>query len=112
MSEVFSNIKVTPLKLENSNMRGSGTVTVANALEVRFTITDGKNGLWAKLPSHQFTAKNKESGETEKKWARDVKILDDQLYQQFQEMAIAAYNQALGSSGENQQRPARDSRNF
>jgi DNA-binding cell septation regulator SpoVG len=111
MSEVFTNLKVTPLKNKESSTKASGIVTVSNVLEVRFTISSGKNGLWVKLPQHSFQFKNKETGKEETKYVRDVKIVDEELYKSFQELVIAEYNRIEGG-GASQERPARDNRNF
>jgi len=114
MSEVFTNLKVTPLKDPKGPMKAVGVVTVANLLEVRFIVSSGKNGLFAKLPQHPFTFKDKETGKEETKFVRDVKIIDAELYQTFQNLVVEEFNRVTGGGqGEaSQSRPARDNKNF
>ena len=106
---VFSNIKVTPLKKAAGSIRANGSVTIAGIVDVNFVISDGSNGLWVKLPQHSYKAKDKDSGQEVTRYVRDVKIPDQATAQQLSELAIAEYNRV--ASGEEAQ-PSRDGKPF
>jgi DNA-binding cell septation regulator SpoVG len=112
MSEtVFTNLQVTPLKRDAGNTKASGMVTVADVLTVRFTVSDGKNGLWVKLPQHTFQAENRETGQKETKFVKDVRIIDEGLYKEFTDLVINEYKAKLDNP-EAQSRPAGDKKPF
>lgn len=111
MSEpVFTNLQVTPLKNQESNIKASGQVVVANVMSVRFTIAEGRNGLWVKLPQHTFKAKNRETGVEETKWAKDVRIVDDDLYKQLTDMVLSEFRSKQNNAGN--VAPAQDDKKF
>ena len=106
MSEpTFTNLEVKPLKNRESNIKASGQVTVANVLNVRFTIAEGRNGMWVKLPQHTFKATNKDTGKEETRWAKDVRIVDEDLYKQFTDMVLAEYQTQMNGGTVQQPTP-------
>lgn len=110
-NEVFSNIKVTPLKKVAGSIRANGSVTIAGVVDVNFTISDGSNGLWVKLPQHSYKAKDKDSGQEVTRYVRDVKIQDEALRQELSALAISEYNRVSSGEG-NQSEPAQDGQHF
>jgi len=106
MSDVFTNLKVFPLK-DKGNLKGHGTVTIGGHVEVRFTVLEGKNGIFAGLPGRKGT-KPGEDGKIP--WYADVKIPDEELRNEFQKLVRAEFKKALGqgsnsSAGEDSQVP-------
>jgi len=88
MSELFTDIKVTKLNLDNSKMKGRGEVTVAGTLKVRFTIVEGSNGLFVSLPRE----KGSKPGEDGKdQYFPQVSFLSRDTQDELNKQVLAAF---------------------
>lgn len=108
MKDLFTQVKVTPLRDQSRTMKAHGTILVAGAVEVRFTIMQGKNGLFANLPARKGT---KAGDDGKIPWYPEVKILGEDAYRAFQKLAIDEFNSIMGgqaSAGESNQDEYRD----
>ena len=78
--ELFTNVRIFPVSV--GNIKANGKVVVAGVVEVSFKIIEGKNGLFASLPS----TKGKDDN-----YYQDVKLLDKDNYESFQKTVLEAY---------------------
>lgn len=109
MDNLFTKITVTPLRDQSKTMKAHGTVLIAGAVEVRFTIMKGKNGLFANLPARKGT---KPGDDGRIPWYPEVKIPDDNTYHAFQKLALEEFNSVMGgqaAAGETNQAKYEDS---
>ena len=86
-NELFTNIKV--FKRDAGKVRGNGSFIVAGAVEVQFTIVEGKNGLFASLPQEKYTDKDGNI-----KYAQKVRISDKDTFNGLQAAILKAYETA------------------
>lgn len=109
MSNLFTNVQVTPLKNPTGNMKAHGVFTVAGLVDIRFTVIEGAKGIFASLPARKAT---KPDAEGKFPWYPDVKITDEDAYKTFQNVVKAQYVKAVGNSTvvgeENQDKPFDD----
>lgn len=98
MSDVFSQMKVFPLKKAHPTILGNGSVLVAGVVEVKFTIMKGPKGPFASLPARKGDQKDPETGKD--KYYPDVRILDGELYKEFQKLALDAFNSGGKKTGQ------------
>jgi DNA-binding cell septation regulator SpoVG len=66
-----------------SSLKAFADVIIGSVLVKGIRIVEGKNGLFAGMPKVQSTKDNK--------WYDIIKILDDELKQELQEVLLAAY---------------------
>jgi hypothetical protein len=95
----FSKMKIFPMKktIPNSNLLGNGSVTIADTVQVRFSVRKGPKG-----PFATFAAQKGKKPDAQGKdiWYPEVKIVDDKLYSEFQTLVRTEYDKALGLSGQ------------
>ena len=89
MSDVFTQLKLFPLKQPIKNLVGNGEVLVQGTVLVKFTVLRGAKGIFASLPS-QAGKKVDENGKIP--YYPQVKIPNDDLYQEFQKMVRDEFN--------------------
>lgn len=82
---VFSNLKLK--KVNHPVVKASGSVLVSGTVEVKFTLMNGKSGLFVSLPSREY--KNKEN---EKKYEQQVIFPDKNVQMELQKLVISEYN--------------------
>ncbi len=87
--EIFSNFQVWPVKSETGNLLANGKVVVAGTLKVNFKVMKGPKGNFAAFPSDRV----EKNGKTE--FYPQASLLDDTTKEQFQTLAMAAYNDAV-----------------
>jgi DNA-binding cell septation regulator SpoVG len=106
MSDVFTNVKLFPLKTPAGNLLANGSVLVSGTVEVKFTIMKGSKGLFASLPARKGN-KPDENGRVP--WYPEVKIPSEELYQEFQTVVKSEYTKLVGgdngNTGEHNQDP-------
>lgn len=93
----ITNLEIKKFSSPKGNMLGTGKVTIANTIEVNFTIIKGAKGIFASLPSHK--GKNKETGDPQ--WYTDVRFTQDDDYSKFQSEVRKHFDQ--NDSGETNQ---------
>lgn len=103
MSSVFSNMTITPINNTKGSIRGNGKVTIGGAVEVRFTVFNGKNGVWAKLPVQADKVKKDDKGYPVE--YPQVKIPEKEVYQEFQKMVADEYAKTAGTAAPDQGQP-------
>jgi DNA-binding cell septation regulator SpoVG len=91
----FTDFRVWPLKDQTKAIKANADVLVKDTVRVRFVIRQGPRGLFAALPSREYEHNG------EKKYSRLVSIEDSELYQEFQELAMAAYAAEVPAPGTN-----------
>jgi DNA-binding cell septation regulator SpoVG len=96
MSNVFSNIKVFPLKKSHPSIVANGSVLVAGVVEVKFTVLKGSNGIFAKFPAKKG-AKPDENGKDV--WYPEVKIVNEDLFKEFQSLVQNELKKSSGAGG-------------
>lgn len=89
---MISNIKIFPTK-GDGNTKAFGRFTIAECVNISFSIVDSKNGLFVSLPSHK--GKDKDGGD---KWYHDVFIEDKAILKDLQDKCLAAYNGETGGA--------------
>lgn len=95
---MFSNIEVKPLNSQNgSKIVGVGNLLVNENVQVSFTISESRNGLFVKLPQHKGKGKDKD-GNLVDRWYNDVRFPNKENYNEFQRVVLEAYNAAKGGS--------------
>ena len=52
-NELFSDIRIFPLKNSTGNLKANGKVVIAKTVEVSFKIMNGKNGIFISLPAQK-----------------------------------------------------------
>jgi len=93
-SDVFSNMRLIPIKNSTNNLRAYGDVIVSGSVKVKFTVYTGKNGIFAKFPARKGS-KQDENGKDI--WYPDVSIPSKELYQEFQSMVVTEYTNVTTS---------------
>lgn len=77
-------------------MRAHGRVTVGGAVEFKFTVFDGKKGVWAKLPVQRDKVKKDDNGYPVE--YPEVRIIDKSTYMEFQHMVAKEYENVMGAT--------------
>jgi DNA-binding cell septation regulator SpoVG len=107
-TEVFENVKVFPTKDQSKGVHGYGSVLVAGVVECKFTVRNGKHGLFAQIPAAQYI----KDGET--KYTNHYYFPEESMRKQFQTTIINEFNKMMGkdptqgsntTSGEESQMP-------
>jgi hypothetical protein len=93
MSDVFSDIKVFPNKSNHPVVKGNGSVLIGGLVEVRFTIMQGKNGIFASLPAEKGS-KPDDTGKIP--YYPRVRIPNKDLYGEFQTLVCNEFRKAMG----------------
>lgn len=88
MSNIFSDVQLWPVKAAAGNLLANGKVTMHGTVEVRFQVVKGSKGPFASLPARKSNIKD-ESGK--EKWFPEVRILNDELYTEFQNLVKNTY---------------------
>jgi len=86
MSKLVGAIKVFKNNGNNATFVGRGEVVIAEAVTVKFTVVNGKKGLFVSLPSRSY--KDKE-GNT--KYENQIVVSED-LYKELQTAIIKEFN--------------------
>jgi hypothetical protein len=94
--DVFSNMKVFPLKTKHDVIVANGTVLVGGTVEVKFTMMKGSKGLFAMLPGRKDPKGAVDPKTGKPVYYNDVKIIDKEDYIGFQKMAQEATKKMLG----------------
>ena len=97
MSEMFTNIKVFPLKTQHKTIVANGSCDVAGVMNVKFTVMKGPKGVFASLPGRYSDKDDPTTGK--KVWYSDVKLIDKEVYAEFQKIVVEATKSALGVGG-------------
>lgn len=92
MSNIFSSVKVFPMKTKHPTILANGSVVVGGVMEVRFTVMKGTKGVFASLPARKGT-KPDDNGKIP--WYPEVKILSDELHKEFQDLVRDALKKQL-----------------
>ena len=92
--DVFSDLKLTPVKNPKNNLRAYGDVIVQGSIKVKFSVFAGVNGIFAKFPARKGT-KPDENGKDI--WYPDVSIPNKDLYQEFQALVATEYTNVMGA---------------
>ena len=90
---MLTNIKIFPTK-GDGNTKAFGRFTIAECVNISFSVVDGKNGLFVSLPSHK--GKDTETGED--KWYSDVFVEDKDVLADLQKQCLTAYNEKTGGA--------------
>ncbi len=98
MSSIFSEVEVRPLQRPAGNLKANGSVLIGNVVKVNFTVSDGRNGLWVKLPQRSYQTKDKDTQEQVTRWVREVKITDENLEKELSQLVLAEYTKATSQS--------------
>lgn len=99
---VFTNMEIVKTENAKGAFRGYGKVTVSGVMEVRFSVLDGKNGVWAKLPTEKDKEKKNDSGFPVE--YPQVKFTDETVQKEFQDMVRSTYTNA-GNKFSNSSKP-------
>ena len=91
-----TNIKIFPTK-GDGNTKAFGRFTVAECINISFSVVNGKNGLFVSLPSHK--GKDAEGND---KWYNDVFVEDKAILADLQTKCLAAYNSTVGGGASDQ----------
>jgi hypothetical protein len=83
MSNVFSNMDITPLAKPMGTLIANGSVDMGNMVKIRFTVIKGPKGVFASLPARKGT---KPDAQGKIPWYPEVKIINDELYNEFQSL--------------------------
>lgn len=95
--ELFSNVRVFPLKKQGLSIKANGKVTVAGLLDVSFKVMDTGKGLWISWPARQGETPDPETGK--KPWYPDVSVVDQEVGAQLTDYLVQAYKQTLTNGG-------------
>lgn len=93
MSDVFTEMKIFPLKQPIRNLVGNGEVLVSGTVLVKFTVLRGSKGIFASLPSQ---AGKKPDDDGKIPYYPQVKIPNDDLYNEFQNLVKATFEKLTG----------------
>lgn len=93
-NNVFQNITFNMMS-KPGTVKAYGKVLIGGLVEVNFTVMEGKNGIFAALPGHRGNQPGKDG---KKPWFSDVKIPNEDLYKQFQEVIKAQYFAQTGQA--------------
>ena len=93
--DLISDIRIWPTK-NNSSVKANGSMVVAGAFVVKFALMEGKEGLFVSLPSEKYV-KDGETKYTDKVW-----ILKNEVRADVNKLVIAAYNNKIQASTEDQ----------
>lgn len=94
-NDLFSNIKIHKVNNPKGNLLAYGSVLVAGVVQIKFSVMNGQNGPFASFPA-QKSNKTDENGKVI--YYPDVSIKDKEVWNQWQQLAVKAYNEA-GNSG-------------
>lgn len=94
MSNVFTDCQVFVLSKPAGTLLGNGSVTVGGLVNLRFTIIKGEKGVFASLPAHKG---NKPDANGKIPWYPDIKILNEDLYNEFQALVKKEFAKKLSS---------------
>lgn len=93
---IFTKITVTPFKGNSeSKLLARGVVTVGGVVDVHFTMMKGPKGPFAALPSEKSNKTDEKTGKVI--YYPQVKITDDEVYGEFQKLALAELKKAMGT---------------
>ncbi len=99
-SKVFSDVKVYPVKSSGAGkLRANGSVMVANTVIVKFSVMDGKNGLFVSVPSQQYKDK---TGKTA--YNRHYYFPNKELMDELQTLVIDQYKNGSGGKSSGNQK--------
>ncbi len=87
-TELFSDIKTTKLTLENSKMKGRGSVVVSGVVKINFTIVEGSTGLFVSLPREKGAKKDDEGKD---QYFPLVSMTDRDLSDQLNKAVLAVF---------------------
>lgn len=88
MTELFSDIKTTKLTLENSKMKGRGSVVVSGVVKLNFNIIEGSNGLFVSLPREKGL---KQDAEGKDQYFPLVSMASRELSEQLNKAVLADF---------------------
>lgn len=94
-NDLFSNFKIYTVNNPTGNLRAHGSTVVAGVVRVKFSILEGKNGLFASFPA-QKGKKPDDNGKPV--YYPDVIIEDDEVKANFQQLAVQAYKDNAGNN--------------
>lgn len=94
MSNVFANMEIYPLSKPAGTLVANGSVEIGGLVKVRFTVIKGEKGVFASLPARKG---NKPDSNGKIPWYPDIKILNEDLYTEFQTMVKKEFAKRLGA---------------
>ena len=100
-SQLFSNIKLWNFDSPRNSTLGSGTVLIANAVQIRFMVIQGKYGPFASLPSREATNGAVDDNGRKKRYY-DIAFPDKETYKEFQAYVVQAWNDKVGQHSQGQ----------
>lgn len=86
MKEMITEVRMNPS--DHSVVKANGTFTIGGALAIRFTIINGKNGMFVSLPRQES---KKEKG----KWFDDVFPINRDARTELESVLLTEYEKAL-----------------
>lgn len=104
MSDLFSDIKLFPVKSEK--LKANGSFVYNGAVRIDCTVVLGKNGLFVSLPREKYTDKN-----NKEQWKDKISFLDKETRELLNEVVVAEYMKQHGSGASRQkQQPSEQPR--
>lgn len=82
----FSDLKVFPLNLDNSNLVAKGSVVVNNIVRFNFSVMNGSKGRFVSMPSEKSN-KTDENGKT--KYFPVVSLLSKDMQEELNRLVLA-----------------------
>lgn len=85
-------MNIYPLQKPAGTLVANGSVDIGGLVTVRFTVIKGEKGVFASLPARKG---NKADASGKIPWYPDVKILNEDLYAEFQSMVKKEFAKKL-----------------
>jgi len=96
MSDVFSNYRFWPIKSSKAgSLVANGEVLVRGTVVIKFTISNGKHGLWPQVPQDKVADNTKPGGFA---YYPKVKFPDEAVYAEFQKLTVEEYQKSQSSA--------------
>lgn len=83
---VFSDIKLFPLKLDNSNLLAKGSVVVNEVVRFNFSVMNGSKGRFVSMPSEKS---NKVDDDGKVKYFPIVSLLNKDMQDELNRLVLA-----------------------
>ena len=93
---MISDVKVWPVKRENSRVKANASFIVNNAFRVKCTVFNGEKGMFVGLPGKYSEKVDPETNK--KKWYPDVDVIDDTVRKQMTDAVLKEYNNAINNT--------------
>ena len=90
-------MKITPVKFDSKSLKANGECIANGTVWFRFTVIQGKNGIFASLPQRKGT---KPGDDGNIPYYPEMRIPDESLYQEFQQAVRQEYQKVVTSGGQ------------